>query len=926
MACVACKMKRSRTSRQPVPEGDRAELTVWGRVHADVCEVGFGDGEKNYILVLVDCKSRMKFVWPCKKKGDVKEGLKEFAVKYGLGGGRTLLYVDGGREFIGTFRTVAAVLGFRMVVGPPYTPQLNGLVERENAELAAMMSTCLHHAFPDGRGGVCATGKGLWAECAKYCEHVRNCKKLRSLGDRCPYEVALGEREAKELVEVKRPGFGELCHVYLEKIQRGPGKLARRSRPAYFVGWDSNGKAFRVAPVSSNKVLRIWTSRTVNFEDTLVKKYWQCDEVRKMREEQQARAEVTETKVEEASRMFSFKEDKVEELPESENDVNKNEASNTVPELPVKEPTEEVPKPKRKRGRPPKNKPTDSPAKNKRKGRPAKEPPAKKMKPKSNKRKIEEVAAVAVSWKQAREDVRWEEYVAAAHGELERLKGYNAFQETTYDKVPHGSKVVGSMCLFTLKEVDGEKGRKDPKARIVILGNQEDKNGLKELRASVVQTMSIRVMLARAMSMWNKDNLTVLQLDVTAAFLQSDQAESNEEPLYVAPPKELTTMCNLVERGTVWRVQSAMYGQRSAPRKWQRTVARWLDGFGDVRRCIRDENVYIKYNDSRQVTALFATFVDDVIMMGEQESCEEIAGRFCERFDCKEAKPVSTYVGVEYTIKKEGIFMTQQEKIVEMARRHGLCDANPVWSPTEHGDTLEVFDGREDKELDPKIEPKYGSLIGELLYIACATRPEICWAVTQLSRSIKKPCERTWKAAKRVAKYLHTTKYHGIRMPWVVSEENKGIWCWTDANWCTPRSTSMALTYCDGRLVAWQCRRQVAVALSSCEAELAAASMGGRLLRSIQVLWEEIMNKSELKITLVNDNSAAVQIGNDESNKRRIRHVMLSELAIVYWRETFGWTLKHIPGSGNKADIGTKSLGPQKFAEMVKLIGICSKN
>ncbi|KFD49020.1 hypothetical protein M513_10068 [Trichuris suis] len=53
---------------------------------------------------------------------------------------------------------------------------------------------------------------------------------------------------------------------------------------------------------------------------------------------------------------------------------------------------------------------------------------------------------------------------------------------------------------------------------------------------------------------------------------------------------------------------------------------------------------------------------------------------------------------------------------------------------------------------------KYRQLIGSLLYIATASRPDIALALGLLSRRVESPTEYDWKPIKRVLHYLAGTK------------------------------------------------------------------------------------------------------------------------------------------------------------------------
>jgi hypothetical protein len=74
---------------------------------------------------------------------------------------------------------------------------------------------------------------------------------------------------------------------------------------------------------------------------------------------------------------------------------------------------------------------------------------------------------------------------------------------------------------------------------------------------------------------------------------------------------------------------------------------------------------------------------------------------------------------------------------------------------------------------------QYSQMIGSLMYLASATRPDISFAVSKLSRFTSNPGDDHWRALERVMHYLVGIMEYGIHysgFPAVL----KG---YSDANW-----------------------------------------------------------------------------------------------------------------------------------------------
>jgi len=118
----------------------------------------------------------------------------------------------------------------------------------------------------------------------------------------------------------------------------------------------------------------------------------------------------------------------------------------------------------------------------------------------------------------------------------------------------------------------------------------------------------------------------------------------------------------------------------------------------------------------------------------------------------------------------------------------------------------------------------YSQLVGSLMYLV-NTRPDLCYAVKQLSQAMVQPTKMFWKAAKHVLRYLKGTSQYGL---WYRRTEGVKLYGFTDADWVgSPsdrKSTSGGIFNLGSATVSWYSRKQRLVALNTAEAEYIAAS------------------------------------------------------------------------------------------------------
>jgi hypothetical protein len=117
----------------------------------------------------------------------------------------------------------------------------------------------------------------------------------------------------------------------------------------------------------------------------------------------------------------------------------------------------------------------------------------------------------------------------------------------------------------------------------------------------------------------------------------------------------------------------------------------------------------------------------------------------------------------------------------------------------------------------------YREAIGSLMYASVATRPDITYAVSALSRFLDNPGDIHWEAAKRVLRYLSGTRDFTL----TYGEERHDLIGYTDADGASHEHRHAISGYAfliDGAAVSWQSRKQEIVTLSTAEAEYVATT------------------------------------------------------------------------------------------------------
>ncbi|XP_074376805.1 secreted RxLR effector protein 161-like [Apium graveolens] len=141
----------------------------------------------------------------------------------------------------------------------------------------------------------------------------------------------------------------------------------------------------------------------------------------------------------------------------------------------------------------------------------------------------------------------------------------------------------------------------------------------------------------------------------------------------------------------------------------------------------------------------------------------------------------------------------------------------------------DLFHPRKEDEDPLGPEVSYISAIGELMYPANNTRPDIAFAMNLLARFSSDPTKRHWDGIKHILRYLRGTIDVGLFFP---NNSKSQLVGYANAKYLSDphveRShTCYLFTYC-GTVISWKSTKQTIVVTSSNHAELLAIHEASR--------------------------------------------------------------------------------------------------
>ena len=182
--------------------------------------------------------------------------------------------------------------------------------------------------------------------------------------------------------------------------------------------------------------------------------------------------------------------------------------------------------------------------------------------------------------------------------------------------------------------------------------------------------------------------------------------------------------------------------------------------------------------------------------------------------------------------------------------------------------------GVSEKFCAQDAELPHSSLVGCLLYLAIGTRPDIAYAVQQLSQYLDSYSYAHWNAAIRVVRYLKGTR--DLKLVLGGKGDNTLIG-FTDSDWANCLDTRRSVGgYCfslGSGIISWSAKKQKTVATSSCEAEYTAAFEASKEAVWLRTLLEEINFTQKDPTRLLCDNNAAITLSEDPVLHSRAKHI-----------------------------------------------------
>lgn len=501
------------------------------------------------------------------------------------------------------------------------------------------------------------------------------------------------------------------------------------------------------------------------------------------------------------------------------------------------------------------------------------------------------------------EAVKHTEWRQAMEEEIHMIEKNKTWQLV---KRPADKNVVEVKWIFRLK-TNAKGDVVKHKARLVAKGfTQQHGVDYLETFAPVSRHETIRLLLAvAAQRKWE-----LFQLDVKSAFLNGKL----EEEIYAEQPP------GFEEEGKedyVLRLHKALYGLKQAPRAWYSRI----DEFFLREKFKRSDNDHALYTkEAHGKILVVCIYVDDLIVTGDDKNMvEDFKMAMKNEFEMSDLGLLNYFLGMEIVQKEEGIFLSQECYAKKLLEKFNMKECKIMRTPLAPQGKIQ------DEEEELADSKTYRSLVGGLLYLT-ATRPDLMFSASYLSRYLKEPKAKHFKEAKRVLRYIKGTTDIGLMYSAVKEPKLVG---YSDSDWGGCKEDLKSTTgYCfsiGSAIFSWKTSKQDTIAQSTAEAEYMALCAATNQAIWLRRLLEDLKFNTQEGVPIYCDSQSAIALGKNPVQHRRTKHIQIKYHFVRESVRNGDIKLEYCKSEEQLADTLTKALGGQTFERFRAQLGLRNK-
>ena len=523
---------------------------------------------------------------------------------------------------------------------------------------------------------------------------------------------------------------------------------------------------------------------------------------------------------------------------------------------------------------------------------------------------------------------------AAMDRECKSLSDMGVFEEAD---LPPGERTIGLKWVYAYKtDASGAKIPGKEKARLVAQGFNQRPGQFDETYAPVAKMASVRVLLTWAAV----HDLEIFQFDCKTAFLHAKLRHN----VYARPFPGFPVS----SPSKVLRLLAALYGLRQAAYEFYMLIMSLFLDLG-LSRCDVDHGVFvgewslppdpsITMPSSGPLLLYVPLHVDDGLGITNSSSLYHwFLSVLSKRLHIVDLGPCSKFLSILIIRDRANrrLWLSSHLYVSELLDewRLGSCKTATTPFPSGFPSLSDTSTGSALPDIsDADLVPRYQRLVGCLLYLAIATRPDLSFYAMWLGQYNAAPTRAHFLIAKHVLRYLAGTKLLALclgtsspRVPATLSAYMQNVGC-ADADWASDtvdrKSISGYSFYFQGSLVSWSAVKQKSIALSSTEAEYYAMTHAFKEALWLRTFLTVLKLPVPLPFPILSDNQAACSLSHSPAISARSKHIDIRHHFIRDHVQDGSFSTTWIPTADMPADIFTKALPFPVFSRHRDVLGL----
>ncbi|GBN72653.1 Retrovirus-related Pol polyprotein from transposon TNT 1-94 [Araneus ventricosus] len=326
------------------------------------------------------------------------------------------------------------------------------------------------------------------------------------------------------------------------------------------------------------------------------------------------------------------------------------------------------------------------------------------------------VTEIPKSYREAIVSSLKEKWINAMETEISILKDREVWEIVPR---PRNKTVIGCRWVYSIKEnVEGQILRY--KARLVAQGFHQ-----------------VEVI---------RENWIHKHIDIECAYLYG----SLNEKLYLEQPEGFQEK---PKADYVALLKKSLYGLHQSGRQWFKELNETFISIGFYK--YKYTNCVYIY----QSPVVILVYVDDLVIFAKnEESMKEVITKIKKKFKLRDLGEVKYLLGIEFEQIDGKVYLHQRKYINKLLKKFDVNICEEVKVPLSVDMNISKSSCPTNVQEKKFVEKfPYRELIGNLMFLASRTRPDIQFAVTFLSQYRSNPGLNHWKAALQILKYVGST-------------------------------------------------------------------------------------------------------------------------------------------------------------------------